>query len=87
MEHNENQNSISPEEAGKILELFDTLEKRDKEVYADLDAAIKKVIEKHYPDIFNLEAQGYHQLNDRISRAIVSLRTEISNIIFRNKSK
>jgi len=87
MSQNQNPKDISGEEAGRVLRLFDMLDKRDKAVYADLDAAIKKVIEKHYPDIFNLEAGGYRKLEDRLSRAIVSLRREISDIIYLNKSK
>jgi len=87
MAQDPNPKNISPEESGKILALFDKLEARDKAVYADLDKAIKTVIEKHYPDIFNLEAAGYHKLDDRISRAIVSLRRQIGDIIYKNKSR
>ena len=87
MQHNENSSHISPEEAGRILSLLDKLALRDKAVYRDLDAAIKKVIEKHFPDIFNLEAEGYHKLDDRISRHICNLRLDICNIIYKNKSK
>jgi len=87
MTQDTNPKNISPEEAGRILTFLDKLDQRDKAVYADLDAAIKKVIEKHYPVIFELEAGGYRKLSDRISRAIVSLRREISDIIYHSKSK
>ncbi|MBK5285841.1 MAG: hypothetical protein JJE25_10615 [Bacteroidia bacterium] len=87
MIQDENNNNISPEEAGKILALFDNLERRDKAVYDDLDAAIKNVIEKHYPGIFHLESDGYRRLSDRVSRHIVSLRREVSDIIHLHKIK
>ena len=87
MAQNQNPNNISPEEAGRILAYLDNLDARDKAVYSDLEAAIKKIIEKHFPDIFELEAEGYHKLDDRISRHICNLRLDICNIIYRNKSK
>lgn len=87
MTQDTNPENISPEEAGRILNFLDKLDRRDKAVYADLDAAIKKIIEKHYPDIFNLEAAGYTKLDDRISRHICNLRLDICNIIYKNKSE
>jgi hypothetical protein len=87
MTQDPNPNSISPDDSKKILELFDRLDQRDRAVYDDLEFTIKKVIEKHYPDIFNLEPEGYHQLDDRLSRHIFNIRLDINNIIFRNKIK
>jgi hypothetical protein len=82
-----NDKNISPEESGRILDYLDKLDRRDKAVYNELETAIKKIIQKHYPDVFNLEAEGYRKLSDRISRSVWNIRREISDIIFHYKSK
>lgn len=76
-----------PEELQKLFEDAQK-EQRAIEAFSEgLEKEARKVALDAFPEIENLESEGYRQLSEQINRYLGSLGTEISNIVNRYKVK
>ncbi len=80
-----------PEETIREMErLYNAMmeeQRKMKALEADAIAALKKTIEKHYPEIYHLESEGYRELENAIWRAVDKFVTDVNDITYTRQIK